>query len=124
MIDTLQILALIRALAYLYLTTEAFLIAYLYWNAYRNYKMTQIIKSVYLLILTIGWVFFYMTIIGLISFIDRSNDLYDVMISLLPLVVFPLIFSLRNFRLRSTEGVKTDGHKDGKKLIKHYNFKK
>jgi ABC-type uncharacterized transport system permease subunit len=115
----LKLLALIRAFFYLYITLEAVLLAYLYWNAYKKYKTTPIIKGLQLLLFSIGISFFYMCLIAIMSFIDSKNILYDYMITLIPLFSLPLMYSLNNFREQSTKEMKNDG----KKLNKHYKLK-
>lgn len=116
----LKVLAFIRAFFYLYITLEAFLLGYMYWNAYKKYKTTPIIKAVQMLLMSIGIIFFYLTIIGLISFIDANSPLYDFMVSFIPVFIIPLIFSLINFRQKSTEEVSKDGHH----LVESYKLKK
>lgn len=115
-----KFLSLVRAFFYLYLTIESSFLAFLYLNAYKKYKTTPIIKAVQILLFSISINFFYMTIVSLISFIDRGNPLYDIFIAFIPVFTVPLIYGLINFRERSTEEVA----KDGKHLVKSYKLKK
>ena len=118
--NILRPLALIRAFFYLYATVESIFLAYLYWNAYKKYKTTPIIKAVQVLFLAIGINFFYMTIIGLVGLLNRNDILYDILISIVPVFLLPLIYAIVNFRRRSTEEVS----KNGEHLVKSYKFKK
>ena len=101
--NSFKSLALLRAIFYLAITVEAVFLSYLYWNAYRKYKTTAIIKSLQNLLLSIGISYFYMTIVALIAVIDRANFAYDAAIVLIPLSALPLMFSLRDFMNKSTE---------------------
>lgn len=120
MIFFLKFFALLRAFFYLYITIESFLLAYMYWNAYKKYKTTPIIKALQIVLLTIGLNFFYMTFLAMTSFIDKDNIIYDFLISFMPIVQIPIIYSLVNFRQKSTEEVSKNGHR----LIKSYKLKK
>lgn len=116
----LKPLALLRAFFYLYATVESIFLSYLYWNAYKKYKSTPIIKAVQMLFIAIGINLFYMTIIALVSFINKNDALYDILIAFIPLTILPLIYALINFRERSTDEVE----KDGQHLVKSYKLKK
>jgi len=119
-IPILKLLAFARAFVYLYITLESFLLGFMYWNAYKKYKTTPIIKAVQRLLLSIGIVFFYLTIIALISSIDSNNALYDFAVAFIPLLAIPLVFSLIDFREKSTDEVSKDGHH----LVGSYKLKK
>lgn len=114
--DYLQILALLRALFYLYITANSLMLAFLYWNAYQQYKMTPIIKAVYFLVLSISLNFFYMVILALVSFIDRNSPVYDWLIVGIPIFTFPLMLAIDNFRRQSTPLAEDDSQKLEKKL--------
>ena len=113
-------LSIIRAICYLYITVEAFLLGYMYWNAYRKYKTTSIIKALEQLLFSIGVAFFYMNFLAIMSFLDSGNISYYILVSLIPIFCFPLVLALKNFREKSTEQVE----KNGEHLVKSYKFKK
>lgn len=114
--NSFKTLALFRAVFYLAITVESIFLSYLYWNAYRKFKTTPIIKSLQMLLFSIGVNFFYMTIIALIAVIDSKSIVYNMAIVLIPLSALPLMFSLKDFMDRSTEIAKDDSDK----LIKTY----
>lgn len=120
---TLKFFALLRAFFYLWITIESVFLAYLYWNAYKKYKSTPIIKAVEQLLFAIGINFFFMTIIAIVSAVNRNDPLYDWLIVIIPFFAFPVMLSIRKFRQESTAAV-TDGKEKLKKLEKHYKLKK
>ena len=119
----LKVFALLRAFFYLWITIEAIFLAYLYWNAYRKYKTTPIIKAIETLLFSIGLNFFYMVMIAITSVIDRDSNLYDLLIVIIPLFAIPLVLAIREFREKSTASI-TDGENKLQKLEKHYKLKK
>ena len=120
---TLKVFALLRAFFYLWITIESIFLAYLYWNAYRKYKTTPVIKAIESLLFAIGLNFFYMVLIAITSAIDNNSNLYDWLIVLIPLFAIPLLIAIREFREKSTDSV-TDGKNKLEKLEKHYKLKK
>ena len=114
----LKAFALLRAFFYLYIVANSLLLAFLYWNAYRKYKMTPIIKAVYYLVLSIALNFFYMIIIALVSLVSREAIIYDWLVVFIPLFALPLMMALDNFRSQSTTTINDDG-----KLEKSYKLK-
>ena len=120
---TLKMFALLRAFFYLWITIESTFLAYLYWNAYRKYKTTPVIKAIETLLFSIGLNFFYMVMIAITSVIDRDSNLYDFLIVSIPLFAIPLLMAIRDFREKSTDSV-TDGKNKLQKLEKHYKLKK
>lgn len=121
--NILRLFALLRAFFYLWITIEATFLAYLYWNAYRKYKSTPIIKAIESLLFAIGLNFFYMVLIAITSAIDNNSNLYDWLIVLIPLFAIPLVIAIREFREKSTDSI-TDGENKLQKLEKHYKLKK
>ena len=105
----LKVFALLRAFFYLYIVANSLLLAFLYWNAYRKYKMTPIIKAVYYLVLSIALNFFYMIIIALVSLVSREAIIYDWLVVFIPLFALPLMMALDNFRSQSTTTINDDG---------------
>lgn len=120
---TLKVFALLRAFFYLWITIESTFLAYLYWNAYRKYKTTPIIKAIETLLFSIGLNFFYMVMVAITSVIDRDSNLYDWLIVLIPFFAIPLVMAIREFREKSTASI-TDGKNKLQKLEKHYKLKK
>ena len=116
----LKFLAIIRAVFYLYIATEGLFLGYLYWNAYRKFKTTPIIKALERLLFSIGIAFFFMTLVALISFIDSKDIYYDYMVALVPIFTLPLLTSLIKFGEKSTDKIP----KKGKYLVKSYKFQK
>lgn len=116
----LKFLAIIRAVFYLYVATEGLFLGYLYWNAYKKFKTTPIIKALERLLFSIGITFFFMTIVALVSFIDSAHAYYSYMVALIPVFTLPLLISLIEFGEKSTDEVP----KKGQYLVKSYKFQK
>lgn len=121
--NILRFFALLRAFFYLWITIEATFLAYLYWNAYKKYKTTPVIKAIETLLFSIGLNFFYMVMIAITSLIDKESPIYDWLIVLIPLFAIPLLMAIREFREKSTDSI-SDGKDKLEKLEKHYKLKK
>jgi len=119
-LTVLKFAALVRAIFYLYVATEGLFLGYLYWNAYKKFKTTPIIKSLEGLLFSIGITFFFMTLVALISFIDSTDIYYSIIVALIPVFTIPLLISLIKFREKSTDEMP----KKGKYLVKSYKFQK
>ena len=119
-LTVLKFAALVRAIFYLYVATEGLFLGYLYWNAYRKFKTTPIIKALEKLLFSIGITFFFMTLVALISFIDSTDIYYSIIVALIPVFTIPLLISLIKFREKSTDEMP----KKGKYLVKSYKFQK
>ena len=99
---------------------EGLFLGFLYWNAYKKFKTTPIIKALEKLLFSIGLIFFFMTLVALISFIDSTDIYYNIMVALIPVFTIPLLVSLMKFREKSTDEIP----KKGQYLVKSYKFQK
>jgi hypothetical protein len=119
-LTVLKFAAIVRAVFYLYVATESLFLGFLYWNAYKKFKTTPIIKALERLLFSIGITFFFMTLVALISFIDSMDIYYNIMVALIPVFTIPLLVSLMKFREKSTDEIP----KKGQYLVKSYKFQK
>jgi len=120
LICVLKIFALFRAVFYLYISVEALLLGFMYWNAYKKFKTTPIIETLERLLLSLGVAYFYMTIAALFSFLDANNNLYDILVAFIPIFTIPVAYYLAKFREKSTAEVP----KKGKYHVKNFKFEK
>lgn len=119
----LKVFALLRAFFYLWITVESVFLGYLYWNAYKKYKTTPIIKAIQFLLFSIGLNFFYMVMVAVAGLLDKESLIYDLLIVFIPVCAVPLLMSIREFREKSTDSI-TDGENKLQKLEKHYKLQK
>jgi len=119
-LTVLKFAAIVRAVFYLYISMEGLFLGFLYWNAYKKFKTTPIIKSLEGLLFSIGVTFFFMTLVAMISFINATDVYYDIMVALIPIFTIPLLVNLIKFREKSTDEIP----KKGQYLVKSYKFQK
>lgn len=116
----IKFFALFRAIFYLYISIEAFLLGFMYWNAYKKFKTTPIIEMLEKLLLSIGIAYFYLTITALLTLIDAKNNLRELGVIFIPIFAIPLAYYLAKFREKSTAEVP----KKGKYHVKNFKFEK
>jgi len=93
----------LRAFTYLWLTVEFFFTGYIYWNAYRCFKKSAIIKSLENLFFRTSFFFLFLTIVAITYAVNRHSGAYHFILNLIPLPALLLVFAIRNFRDRSLD---------------------
>lgn len=90
-----------RSLFYTWAMLECFILAYLYHFGYDKIKKTYIIGSLKMVFVSLGLLFFYLSIIPIIRLFDQ--DAREWLVYLISVPVIIVIHCLRRFRKWSLE---------------------
>ena len=96
---TTPFLTLIRVMIYLWVGIEFANLAYLYWAGYKYNKPTPIIQALQIMLLFLSILFFVLAFLPVL--LDLNTSVHKTVVSALPIILLPVGFAVRVFRIES-----------------------